>query len=346
MFRDPGGNSALRTGKREFPCPTCGQPNKLTLKDVQLGYQCDECAAIQEGTANYEDRYGKSKENIKEAQYPSKDFYNWHNMKNIKTNNYLLKEGQHLDDNYFEDVGVDNSFPLNGPKEPIDNIPFDGDEEQIEDRDMMEDNISNEPQDEDIVIGQDDRSAYFAGKKIITVKDPEELRPAIKAWMDKEQWFPDVWVISDHGNSLNVTEDVMKSEQKQEVPGETPEWLADQKHTGFASMKTKFNILKEAQFSPAEADHQLGSDIMVMDGDQAEEQVEIEKPEKVEEKPIQYAVEYHKGTSWVTLNNGKLFEDAAKAGTYMERQINRMTKMDPQIRREDLLSKLKMVPRK
>ena len=47
-FADPGGNSALRAASasnpRNLPCPTCGEPNRLTPKDVQLGYQCNECA--------------------------------------------------------------------------------------------------------------------------------------------------------------------------------------------------------------------------------------------------------------------------------------------------------------
>ena len=49
MFADPGGRSALRAGKREFPCPTCKAPNRLTAKDVSLGYQCDRCADMAEG---------------------------------------------------------------------------------------------------------------------------------------------------------------------------------------------------------------------------------------------------------------------------------------------------------
>jgi predicted RNA-binding Zn-ribbon protein involved in translation (DUF1610 family) len=49
-FRDPGGNSALRAGKRIYPCPTCGEPNALTEKDRKLGYQCDRCADRAEGT--------------------------------------------------------------------------------------------------------------------------------------------------------------------------------------------------------------------------------------------------------------------------------------------------------
>jgi hypothetical protein len=47
-FQDPGGNSALRRetkrNPRNLPCPTCGEPNRLTPADVKAGYQCDTCA--------------------------------------------------------------------------------------------------------------------------------------------------------------------------------------------------------------------------------------------------------------------------------------------------------------
>jgi hypothetical protein len=47
-FAEPGGNSALRAASpsnpRNQPCPTCERPNRLTPKDVALGYQCDSCA--------------------------------------------------------------------------------------------------------------------------------------------------------------------------------------------------------------------------------------------------------------------------------------------------------------
>lgn len=46
-FRDPGGRSALHAAHgqpRNLPCPTCGQPDKLTEADRRSGYQCDECA--------------------------------------------------------------------------------------------------------------------------------------------------------------------------------------------------------------------------------------------------------------------------------------------------------------
>lgn len=52
-FRDPGGRSALRAGKRCHPCPTCKAPARLTARDVSLGYQCDRCADAAEGFGGY-----------------------------------------------------------------------------------------------------------------------------------------------------------------------------------------------------------------------------------------------------------------------------------------------------
>ena len=47
-FADPGGHSALRAASRHnprnLPCPTCGEPNRLTPADRARGYQCDLCA--------------------------------------------------------------------------------------------------------------------------------------------------------------------------------------------------------------------------------------------------------------------------------------------------------------
>ena len=52
-FQDPGGRSALRratkTNPRIYPCPTCGELNRLTARDKVLHYQCDECADRAEG---------------------------------------------------------------------------------------------------------------------------------------------------------------------------------------------------------------------------------------------------------------------------------------------------------
>ena len=56
-FQDPYGHSALRratrTNPRNLPCPTCGEANRLTRKDRDLGYQCDECADRLEGVGGY-----------------------------------------------------------------------------------------------------------------------------------------------------------------------------------------------------------------------------------------------------------------------------------------------------
>ena len=47
-FADPGGESALRAASpsnlRNLPCPDCQAPDRLTPKDVALGYCCDACA--------------------------------------------------------------------------------------------------------------------------------------------------------------------------------------------------------------------------------------------------------------------------------------------------------------
>lgn len=45
--------AATRDNPRSLPCPTCGEPNRLTPIDVQRGYQCDGCADRAEG------RYGE-----------------------------------------------------------------------------------------------------------------------------------------------------------------------------------------------------------------------------------------------------------------------------------------------
>lgn len=53
FFADPGGTSALRAATRgnprNLPCPTCGEPDRLTPADKARGYQCDTCAERAEG---------------------------------------------------------------------------------------------------------------------------------------------------------------------------------------------------------------------------------------------------------------------------------------------------------
>lgn len=52
-FQDPGGESSLRratpNNPRNLPCPTCGEPDRLTQLDVDARYQCNSCARRSEG---------------------------------------------------------------------------------------------------------------------------------------------------------------------------------------------------------------------------------------------------------------------------------------------------------
>jgi hypothetical protein len=52
-FKDPRGKSALRaataSNPRNLPCPACKRPNRLTPLDRARGYQCDDCADLEEG---------------------------------------------------------------------------------------------------------------------------------------------------------------------------------------------------------------------------------------------------------------------------------------------------------
>lgn len=56
-FADPSGHSALRAAgpgnPRNQPCPDCGSQNRLTPKDVALGYCCDTCADRKESGMEY-----------------------------------------------------------------------------------------------------------------------------------------------------------------------------------------------------------------------------------------------------------------------------------------------------
>jgi hypothetical protein len=56
-FADPGGRSSLRaeseSNPRNLPCGNCGEPDRLTPKDVALHYQCDQCADRAEGRGGY-----------------------------------------------------------------------------------------------------------------------------------------------------------------------------------------------------------------------------------------------------------------------------------------------------
>lgn len=48
-FARPYSGSALLAGEKTQACPTCKVPGRLSQRDVLRGYQCDSCAAFDEG---------------------------------------------------------------------------------------------------------------------------------------------------------------------------------------------------------------------------------------------------------------------------------------------------------
>jgi hypothetical protein len=62
------------------------------------------------------------------------------------------------------------------------------------------DDEPGEPEEGDYTT-EDHRRFYQYGKLVVEVDDGEEWAHAVKAHMDEEQFWPDVWFISDHGNA-------------------------------------------------------------------------------------------------------------------------------------------------
>lgn len=70
------------------------------------------------------------------------------------------------------------------------------------------------PDEEDITTG-DHRTFYQSGKLWLEVGEDEDMTGAIRAKMDEEQFWPNVWFISDHGNAhLMSLADEVREEQE------------------------------------------------------------------------------------------------------------------------------------
>lgn len=67
-----------------------------------------------------------------------------------------------------------------------------------------------EPDDDDIVINDTEREAFYAGKLIAETRivDWDELSRMIVGWMNKNKYWPDIWHQDDHGGWNLVTKDV------------------------------------------------------------------------------------------------------------------------------------------
>lgn len=78
----------------------------------------------------------------------------------------------------------------------------------IEDEDEQED--SDEPQEEDITIspygslGSRLQVSVVGGKPIGIFSDQDAAEKAIKKYMDQHNFYPQVWMISDHGNAHRI----------------------------------------------------------------------------------------------------------------------------------------------
>jgi hypothetical protein len=67
-----------------------------------------------------------------------------------------------------------------------------------------------EPQDEDYIITDMTRGGYLVsviggrihGKDYLMFDDREKAEEAIRGLMKTDKFYPDVWLINDHGNTL------------------------------------------------------------------------------------------------------------------------------------------------
>lgn len=87
--------------------------------------------------------------------------------------------------------------------------PFESEQEALtdaqanavdDDSDEGDSDEPSEPGDEDVTANDPAGPFYYLGKKVADT--PEEL----KAWMEREQYSPNVWWISDHGNPHLITD--------------------------------------------------------------------------------------------------------------------------------------------
>jgi hypothetical protein len=69
---------------------------------------------------------------------------------------------------------------------------------------VFENGPPTEPEEEDLITS-DHRHFFYIGSfhrgAVVSVPEGEDWRPHILAFMQTEQFYPNVWFISDHGNS-------------------------------------------------------------------------------------------------------------------------------------------------
>lgn len=84
----------------------------------------------------------------------------------------------------------------------------------LHDQDQMDydpnaprDAAPTQPDEEDCIIQDNTRGGYnvsCSGKFIGNIMDMDAALKAVKNWQDKNQFFPTVWFVSDHGNAWPI----------------------------------------------------------------------------------------------------------------------------------------------
>jgi hypothetical protein len=70
------------------------------------------------------------------------------------------------------------------------------------------DDEPNEPEEGDLVT-EDHIDFYQYGKHVLHIPDGQDMDRAVREFMDEQQFWPDVWWVSDHGNPhlLNISQE-------------------------------------------------------------------------------------------------------------------------------------------
>jgi hypothetical protein len=90
-----------------------------------------------------------------------------------------------------EDVGAITTFLEAAIREALDD---DAEPEETEDSEP------DEPQEDDIVTS-DGRNFYQSGKRVLSIGPDDDRDEELKAYMERAQYWPNCWSISDHGNA-------------------------------------------------------------------------------------------------------------------------------------------------
>lgn len=73
-----------------------------------------------------------------------------------------------------------------------------------EDDDELEDDDEPTEPDEDAITTSNERDFYQYGKKVLTITEDQDREHELMEYMNRTQFWPDCWVISDHGNPILI----------------------------------------------------------------------------------------------------------------------------------------------